>query len=122
MNDPYDTEATNAVYTDLNTALDDVYFSIYTPGDGTNQKIISIMNKSFDSIIIITMFLAFFSLSASMSANLYEQTKEIGVLRAIGLKKSRIKCLYFEEALIVVFASCTLGVCIEMLVGYTMVL
>lgn len=64
------------------------------------------------------MFLCFFALSANMSANLYEQTKEIGVMRAIGLKKVRIMLLFFYEALIVVLASSILGVLIGMSVGY----
>lgn len=43
-----------------------------------------ILSTIFGVIIPITMFLCFFSLSSSMSANLYEQCKELGILRAIG--------------------------------------
>lgn len=68
------------------------------------------------------MFLCFFSLCASMSANLLDQTKEIGVLRAIGFTKSRLKILYFYEAFILVMASCILGVFIGVIVGYMLVL
>lgn len=78
------------------------------------------MNKLFNSIIIITMFLCFFALSANMSANLYEQTKEIGVLRSIGFTKLRIKLLYFYEAMVLVFASSMMGIIIGMVVGYTL--
>lgn len=65
------------------------------------------------------MFLCFFSLSASMSANLYDQTKEIGILRSIGITKTKIKLLYFYEALILVFASSLLGILIGVFVGWT---
>ena len=68
------------------------------------------------------MFLCFFSLAASMSANLYEQKKEVGVLRAMGVTKTRVRCLYFYEALILVLSSCILGVLIGTIVGYTMLL
>ena len=68
------------------------------------------------------MFLCFFALSANMSANLYEQTKEIGVLRAMGFRSSRIKMLYFYEALTLVLASSMLGVMIGVIVGLTMAL
>lgn len=68
------------------------------------------------------MFLCFFSLSASMSANLYEQKKEVGVIRAMGFTKYRIKLLYFYEALVLVLSSCILGVLIGTGVGYTMLL
>lgn len=72
--------------------------------------------------IAIMMFLCFFSLQAAMMANLYEQSKEIGVLRSIGLTSYRISTLYFYEALLLVFASCLLGIFIGVLVGFTMVL
>jgi ABC-type antimicrobial peptide transport system permease subunit len=70
--------------------------------------------------IAIMMFLCFFSLSASMSANLYEQTKEIGILRSMGVTKVRITLLYFYEALILVFSSSFLGIIIGVFVGWTM--
>lgn len=68
------------------------------------------------------MFLCFFALSANMSANLYQQTKEIGVLRSIGFTRARIMMLYFYEAIVLVLASCILGVMVGMAVGYTMCL
>ena len=57
-----------------------------------------------------------------MSANLFEQQKEIGVMRAMGISSIRIKLLYFYEALILVFASCLLGILIGTVVAYTMML
>ena len=57
-----------------------------------------------------------------MTANIYEQTKEIGVLRAMGFSSLKICLLYFYEALLLVFASCLLGSLIGILVGITMVM
>ena len=88
----------------------------------TNVLVDNIITAIFDVIIIITMFLCFFSLCSSMSANLFDQTKEIGVLRAIGFSKFKMKKLYFYEAFILVMASCILGVLIGVVVGYLMVL
>jgi len=81
-----------------------------------------VLNKVFYGLIGVTMFLCFFSLSASMSANLYEQKKEVGVLRAMGFTKYRVCALYFYESLVLVLTSCTLGVLIGTIVGYTMLL
>ena len=72
--------------------------------------------------IAIMMFLCFFSLTAAMTANIYDQSKEIGVLRSIGLTKNRIRLLFFYEAAILVFAACLMGVLVGTTVGYTMVL
>ena len=86
------------------------------------EEIVKILELVFAITISIMMFLCFFSLSASMSANLYEQTKEIGILRSIGFTNIRIKLLYFYEALILVFTSSILGVLIGVMVGMTMAL
>ena len=57
-----------------------------------------------------------------MSANLYEQKKEVGVLRAMGFTKYRVHALYFYESLVLVISSCLLGVLVGTAVGYTMLL
>ncbi len=71
-------------------------------------------------IIAITMFLCFFSLSSSMSANIYEQSKEIGILRAMGLPRRRLYLLYIYEAFILVLSSSLLGIIIGTMVGFSM--
>lgn len=76
----------------------------------------------FDVVIVITLFLCFFSLSSAMSANLYEQAKEIGVMRAIGLTKGRIIMIYVYEAFIMIFASSILGIIIGVAIGWSMTL
>ena len=81
-----------------------------------------ILNKVFMGLISITMFLCFFSLCASMSANLYEQKKEVGILRAMGMTKYRIRILYFYESLVLILSSCVMGVLIGAIVGYTILL
>ena len=68
------------------------------------------------------MFLSFFALSASMSSNINSQKKEVGVLRAMGVTKYRIRLLYFYEALILVIASSLLGMFIGCAIGWTMLL
>ena len=96
------------------------FYRIYNRTQSTTQKIAHILGIVFDIIIALTMFLCFFALSANMSANLLEQTKEIGVLRSIGVTKMRIRMLFFYEAMILVLSSATTGVMIGMVVGYTM--
>ena len=92
----------------------------YHEDDKTMQEVGFILNITFGFIILIIMFLCFFSLYSSMTANLMEQTKEIGILRAMGLQKYRIQMLYFYEAFILVISSCVLGVMIGIIVSHTM--
>ena len=63
------------------------------------------------------MVLSFFSLISSMTANILEQTKEIAVLRAIGIKSMSMIRLYIYEAFTLVFSSCLIGMIVGILVG-----
>ena len=51
----------------------------------------------------IALFLCLFSLISSMSINIYEQTKEIGIYRSLGLTKYQIHKIYIYESLISIF-------------------
>ena len=73
----------------------------------------------FNVIIAITMFICFFSLSSSMSGNLYEQCKEISVMRSIGFSKNKITKLFVYEAFILVIASSISGLVIRTAVGWS---
>ena len=123
MNDPSDHTTIDQLSTALKTAFPDATITeAYTSSGSSNTKISKILDKVFYGLIAVVMFLCFFSLCASMSANLYQQKKEVGVLRAMGFTKYRVRILYFYEALILVFSSCILGVVIGTVVGYTMLL
>ena len=72
----------------------------------------------FNVIIAITMFICFFSLSSSMTGNLYEQVKEISVMRSIGFTKGIIIKLFIYEAFVLVVSSSFSGVIIGTFVGW----
>lgn len=65
------------------------------------------------------MFICFFSLSSSMTGNLYEQCKDIAVMRSIGFTKNIITKLYIYEAFILVAAASISGVGIGAIAGYS---
>ena len=127
MKDPDDHETIDELFLELREAIiagsphNYSFFKNYLI-DEVTDKVRGAINTVFDGLIAITMFLCFFSLSASMSSNLFEQKKEIGVLRAIGFTKYRVRILFFYESLVLVLTSCTLGLLIGLVVGYTMVL
>jgi ABC-type antimicrobial peptide transport system permease subunit len=127
LKDPSDTVAIKKLTDEIKKGLspevlDTIKIINYFQDDKTNDQVKNILDVIFNIIIAITMFLCFFSLCSSMSANLMDQTKEIGIMRAMGFTKSRIKILYFYEAFILVSSSCMLGVMIGVIVGFTMVL
>jgi len=84
------------------------------------RELQSLLDMIFNGTIAVMMFLCFFSLSASMSANLYEQQKEIGIMRAIGVTKWMISRIYFYEAFILVVAASFSGMFTGIVIGLTM--
>jgi ABC-type lipoprotein release transport system permease subunit len=86
------------------------------------EKAEDILTYFFAFTTLIAMLIASFSLVSSMYTNIYEQTKEIGILRAIGIEKGWLRRIYLYEAFVLVLASSLLGVMIGSVVGYTMLL
>lgn len=71
-----------------------------------------VINIIFTVVIIIVMFLCFFSLTSSMSANIVQQSKEIAIMRSLGITRIGMILLYAYEAFVLVFSSSFLGLAI----------
>ena len=121
VKNPSDRDAVNEIMDDLEEAIGRKPRDTWSQAQSLN-KFKTIIDLVFSIIIGIMMFLCFFSLSASMTANLYEQSKEIGVLRSMGVTRNRIKLLYFYEALILVFSASMLGILIGTFIGFSLML
>ena len=80
----------------------------------------AVMALIFDSATYIAMGLCLFSLMASMYTNIYEQSKEIAIVRAMGLSSFSIIRIYTYEAFVLVLAASLLGMCIGALMSATM--
>lgn len=74
----------------------------------------------FTFTTVVAMAISFFSLMSSMYTNIREQTKEIGVIRALGIPKSWVYRIYIYEAFLLVVASSMLGIAIGTVTSYTM--
>lgn len=76
----------------------------------------------FNVIVLVSMALCLFSLSSSMSANIYDQSREISVMRSFGCTRSFILKLYIYESLILVISSSIAGFGIGVFIGNLMTL
>ncbi|CEM33325.1 unnamed protein product [Vitrella brassicaformis CCMP3155] len=79
-----------------------------------------IMDVVFAAAAVVVMVLCFFSLVSSMAANIFEQTKEMAILRSIGVTKARVTILFIYEAFVLITSASVLGLSIGMAVGWTM--
>eukprot|EP01065_Artemidia_motanka_P038051 TRINITY_DN4692_c0_g3_i1.p1 TRINITY_DN4692_c0_g3~~TRINITY_DN4692_c0_g3_i1.p1 ORF type:complete len:1141 (+),score=302.14 TRINITY_DN4692_c0_g3_i1:115-3423(+) len=84
------------------------------------QTASSILTVFFFVITLISMVMCFFSLTASMYTNVHEQSKEIGILRSLGLRVATTKRLYIWEAFVLVVSASVMGFGTGTLVAWTM--
>ena len=78
------------------------------------------INIVFLAMTIVGMTLCFFSLLASMVSNISEQTKDMAILRALGLRKRTIILIFCMEAFVLVLAASFLGSMAGWFVSWTM--
>jgi len=83
----------------------------------SSQSAITII---FVSVETIVMILSLFSLITSMSTNILEQSKEIAVLRAVGVTRKTLNRLYVAEGFVLVFSSSLFGAMIGAAIGWTL--
>lgn len=81
------------------------------------EKVVDIL---FSTITYIVMLLCYFSLVSAMTANIYEQTKEITVYRALGITKALMINIYKYEAFVLVFTNSLMGLIVGTLIGFIM--
>jgi len=80
------------------------------------------MDGIFNAIVLISMSLCFFSLSSSMSSNIFDQSKEISVMRSFGVQKYQILKVYIYESLILVISCSVCGFFIGAFIGNIIIL
>ncbi|RNF10337.1 permease, family protein [Trypanosoma rangeli] len=92
--------------------------------DGTTVQYLGIAERIigffFTFTQVITMGICFFSLLASITANVSESVKEIGIYLCIGMTKFQIHRIFVWEAFVIIIASAALGLVVGLIVGYSM--
>ena len=74
----------------------------------------------FYIVSTIVLIFCLFNLTASMTINIYEQKKEIAILRSLGTKKKHVIFIYISEAFILILTSSIIGSIIGSIISYTM--
>ncbi|KAA6401093.1 MAG: putative DUF214 family protein [Streblomastix strix] len=77
-----------------------------------------LIDLGFMAITVLVMFFCMFSLIASMHTNILEQTKEIGIERALGVKRFQLVRVYIEESFVLVISAAVMGMIVGIIVGY----
>ncbi|KAK7200769.1 FtsX-like permease family [Novymonas esmeraldas] len=86
------------------------------------RQVSSIFNIFFFITQLTIMLICLFSLVSSMSANVLESSKEIGVLLCLGMSRTHVYRVYVWEAFVLVVASGSLGVLVGTATAATMLM
>ena len=79
---------------------------------------IALLNLIFAVLALVAMILCFFSLFASMAANISEQKHEMGVLRSIGISRYGLLRVYAHEAYAITTSACLSGTIIGVFIAW----
>ena len=90
-----------------------------------NDRLNMISNIIFLIFYIISsvvLIFCLFNLTASMTINIFEQKKEIAIMRSLGMKRRHVIFIYIAEAFILILTSSVIGSIIGSIISYTMAL
>ena len=106
----------------LKSSLGDSYFvSSWKDVDRSFFEMVESDKKIIFFVLFILIIAAGFNVSSSLFVQVFKQTKEISILKAMGIKKSGIKNLFLLSGLILGFLGTVLGLLIGFLFCYMLI-
>jgi putative ABC transport system permease protein len=84
---------------------------------GTFKTVISAVSGVLDAFAVIALLAASFGIVNTLLMSVQERTKEIGLMKAMGMRSSRIFLLFSIEAVLIGFWGSAIGVGIAELIG-----
>lgn len=115
----FDPDATSAQIDDLKDALDDAGYTGTTVADqlGTFKTVIDAIVLVLNAFAVIALLAASFGIVNTLLMSVQERTREIGLMKAMGMGSGRVFTLFSFEAVFIGFLGSAIGAGIGMLVG-----
>jgi ABC-type antimicrobial peptide transport system permease subunit len=95
---------------------------LYSSLNSRLDMISNIVFLIFYIISSVVLIFCLFNLTASMTINIFEQKKEIAIMRSLGMKRRHVIFVYIAEAFILILGSSIVGTIIGSIISYTMAL
>ena len=113
------TDATPAQVDDLKAALTDAGFTGTTVADqlGSFTTVIDAIVLVLNAFAIIALLAASFGIVNTLLMSVQERTREIGLMKAMGMGSGRVFSLFSLEAVFIGFLGSAIGVGVAMIVG-----
>jgi putative ABC transport system permease protein len=72
---------------------------------------------AFTALIVLAVLIAIIGIANTMALSMYERTREIGLLRAVGMTRTQVQRLVTWESLIIAIVGSTLGAAVGVVFG-----
>ena len=71
----------------------------------------------FNALLILAVIIAVFGIANTLALSIFERTREIGLLRAVGMSRRQVKRMIRWEAIIVAIIGAVLGIVVGLFFG-----
>ena len=71
----------------------------------------------FNALLILAVIIAVFGIANTLALSIFERTREIGLLRAVGMNRQQIRRMIRHEAMIVAIIGAVLGIIVGLFFG-----
>lgn len=108
----FNSKLTDAEVTNLKNELSDKGYAMTTLSDalGAFHTVVSAIVYVLDAFAVIALLAASFGIINTLLMSVQERTKEIGLMKAMGMRSSRIFALFSIEAILIGFWGSAIGV------------
>ena len=115
----FDADATDQQITDLKQRLSDAGYASTSVADqlGTFKSVIDAIVLVLNAFAVIALLAASFGIVNTLLMSVQERTREIGLMKAMGMGSGKVFGLFSLEAIFIGFLGSAIGVGIGMLVG-----
>ncbi len=71
----------------------------------------------FNALLILAVIIAVFGIANTLALSIFERTREIGLLRAVGMNRSQVRRMIRHESMIVAIIGAVLGIIVGLFFG-----
>ena len=79
---------------------------------------ITFAQTTFNVLLLLAVVIAFLGIMNTLLLSVYERTRELGMLRAIGMARTQVKRMIRVESVIMAVFGCLLGIALGLALGY----
>ena len=115
--DEYSPEATRAVVDEAAAEYGNVTVRDQVEYRESQEAQVDTLLVMFNALLVLAVIIALFGIMNTLSLSIYERTREIGLLRAVGMTRSQTRRMIRWESIMVAVIGAILGIVVGLFFG-----